>query len=35
MDGGGQMTETAVPECTTAADVAVLTWPAVRDGGLS
>jgi hypothetical protein len=28
------LTETAVPVCTAAADVAVLTWSAVRDGGL-
>jgi hypothetical protein len=34
MDGGGQLTDTAVPACTGTADVAVLTWPAVRDAGL-
>jgi hypothetical protein len=34
MDGGGQLTETAVPTSTGTADVAVLTWPAVRDAGL-
>jgi hypothetical protein len=31
MDGGGQMTEMAVPARTGTADVAMLTWPAVRD----